>query len=337
MMTKNLLVVIPWLTDYKYDLICDVASEGGFKIEIFTFSAPKHKKIRTSKGGGSVAITRNQILHLLYKIFMTKHTVMAMLHLGHISGIAVLLSVLLRRRIILWDSGYVPNRRFQGIVLWFKRHLMRYTTKVIFYSNQGKINYSCLDNSDRYVVINNTIKDREIDRDVNGGCKRLVYLGGVTKKKNFLVLSDLMQRNPELRLDVIGPASKEVEIKQALRLGNINYLGPLYGDKLIHELRRSDILIMPGLGGLAVNQGMQSSLIIIAHEGDGSIRDLLSHTPNLILNKGTLEEIESCLKFLNDLSAEEIVLLKKRNRKVISDNYNYDAMVKRFVSEIEFR
>ncbi|MBA4029105.1 MAG: hypothetical protein C0475_08240 [Planctomyces sp.] len=101
--------------------------------------------------------------------------------------------------------------------------------------------------------------------------------------------------NPEKRLDMLLHACAAVEPGRAPRLlivgdgpsraadqelasrvyPRAEFLGPKFGPELEPVFESADLFVLPGLGGLAIQQAMSYALPVISGEADGTQHDLL--------------------------------------------------------------
>ncbi len=146
------------------------------------------------------------------------------------------------------------------------------------------------------------------------------------KVDHLIELSDLIEKS--FHILIIGPGLTKEQILQIESRKNIKYLGPIYDEKIICEYyKMSDIFVMPGAIGLALNQAFYFGTPVILESvpqgpeayylSDGNnglyykkgdvldlnkkIRKLMSSTKNYlrysenaekdILNKGSIEKM----------------------------------------------
>ncbi|MBG0785834.1 MAG: glycosyltransferase family 4 protein [Anaerolineaceae bacterium] len=83
------------------------------------------------------------------------------------------------------------------------------------------------------------------------------------------------ERRPEVVIVGDGPEIENLEKLAADIYPSAVFTGALYGEELADRFRSADLFILPGTGGLAVQQAMSFGLPVIAAEADGTQADLV--------------------------------------------------------------
>ena len=335
---SRIVVVLPWLTDYKYQFLCDLSEFSGMRIIVYSFKPPKAKLINEPKVQNKGVIRKNGYINLIKDICQKDSVIVGMLHLMSPSSIPMLLSIMFSRKVLLWESGYKPDRLFSSVIFSLKVKLYKLVKGVIFYNEHGKLKYEHAGFDGPSYVAVNTVKvllHEDLIR-VSPNVSRLVYLGGVTKKKGVLTLIDAVRElnegldNQGFSLTIIGQCVDKSILDRMEAEEFCYFKGPLYGSALLEALESIDTLVMPGLGGLAVNHGLAMGKIVVAHQGDGTVHDLLSHCPSFILNNGSRSEIIDKLGMIMHIPHDEVLSLKKSNARIFKEKFSYELMLKNF-------
>jgi glycosyltransferase involved in cell wall biosynthesis len=74
------------------------------------------------------------------------------------------------------------------------------------------------------------------------------------------------------------------------------FTGAVHGAKLDALLDASDLFVLPGTGGLAVQQALARGLPVIAAEGDGSQEDMVTPDNGWLVPPGVSEALASTLQ-----------------------------------------
>jgi glycosyltransferase involved in cell wall biosynthesis len=104
-----------------------------------------------------------------------------------------------------------------------------------------------------------------------------------------------------------------------------------YPGRVIADVGRffdaADIFVLPGTGGLAINEAMAHGLPIITGYADGSAEDLVTDRLNgYLLKEGTAEEIANHLEnLLKDPEARR--RMGKISRELITTKYSFRAFI----------
>ena len=140
-------------------------------------------------------------------------------------------------------------------------------------------------------------------------------------------------QQPELVIVGDGPDRARLEALAAERYPAAVFTGALYDDALEAQFRVADLFVLPGTGGLAIQQAMSFGLPVIAAEADGTQADLVRPVngwqvpPNdaaaLAL---ALEEALSDTARLRRMGAESY--------QIVAEEINLDRMVSAFVQAL---
>ena len=113
-----------------------------------------------------------------------------------------------------------------------------------------------------------------------GGRPTVLFVGRLQARKRVdnlikacAQLPDSQQ--PELVIVGDGPALERFQAVAAVHYPRTRFTGALYGEDLADAFRTADIFVLPGTGGLAVQQAMSYGLPVIAAEADGTQADLV--------------------------------------------------------------
>ncbi len=110
---------------------------------------------------------------------------------------------------------------------------------------------------ERITVVQNAVAVRRPAESVERMPDRCVYVGSLYPDKRIDFLLEAARRTAELRpgfrLVVIGDGEDRALVERAAGSSDwLEYRGSIFGDETAVELRRSQLLLMPGLVGLAV-------------------------------------------------------------------------------------
>lgn len=177
----------------------------------------------------------------------------------------------------------------------------------------------------------------------NGGLK-VLYVGGLIKGKYLeeamSVVDDLVSDNYQISFTIIGGGSIIENLKSyrdSLKSKNaIHIIGPKYGDELKPYFLESDVFLLPGSGGLAINEAMTYGLPIISTDGDGSGFDLVEDNGYLLHEVGNKTEIKTALSAFAGLPRERKLKMSEKSLAIIKTKATNTLMVKHFMEAIIF-
>jgi glycosyltransferase involved in cell wall biosynthesis len=143
-----------------------------------------------------------------------------------------------------------------------------------------------------------------------------------------------MNPQPELTIVGNGPAREELE-REALELfPQTRFTGALHGEALKPVFQQADIFVLPGTGGLAVQEAMAHSLPVIVAEGDGTQNDLVSGGNGWLVPPGDLTALMGALReALSD--PDRLLEMGRQSHRLVEQRFNIDAMTEVFVGVLK--
>jgi glycosyltransferase involved in cell wall biosynthesis len=145
-----------------------------------------------------------------------------------------------------------------------------------------------------------------------------------------------------LRLIVIGdgedlPRIQQLTEQYGLFKGTIDFKGAIFDPYVLGEyLLSSDVFVLPGTGGLAINQAIAYGLPVILSSADGTERDIVEdgvngfyfHASNPWEMADLLERLMICEKLRREMSKESL--------RISAERSNIDKMVEGFIQAITY-
>jgi glycosyltransferase involved in cell wall biosynthesis len=138
-----------------------------------------------------------------------------------------------------------------------------------------------------------------------------------------------------LRLTVVGdgPARPQLEALARELLPEARFPGAVQGQELAALFEAADVFVLPGTGGLAVQQAMGHGLPVIVAEGDGTQRDLVTGDNGWLIASGDLPALESALRQAA-ADRERLKRLGNHSRQLVAERFNIHAMRDTFLEAI---
>ena len=111
------------------------------------------------------------------------------------------------------------------------------------------------------------------------------------------------------------------------------FVGAKYGDDLIKYYSEADLFVLPGTGGLAVQEAMANGMPVIVAQGDGTQDDLVRPENGWLIPPDDLGALVSALK---DASSDPDRLRKMgaKSFSIAKDEINIDTMAEKFIHAI---
>jgi glycosyltransferase involved in cell wall biosynthesis len=266
--------------------------------------------------------------------------------MGHVGCLTYwrlgLLSKQMGFKYVTWQCGYEYNPgRIKSLLT--RKFLTQYDYHLAYHTNAKKYLLAHGVMESRIKVIHNTIDEGKIDLLPQHKARQMVatelglplersiilYVGAILEEKRLDILIDavrLIKAKP-VSLVIVGDGPALAKIK-ALS-ADLEYVK--YPGRVITAVGRffdaADIFVLPGTGGLAINEAMVHGLPIITGHADGSAEDLIIDRLNgYLLKEGHTEEIAMHLEnLLNDPEAR--LRMGRVSRELIITKYSFRAFI----------
>lgn len=209
---------------------------------------------------------------------------------GHISNLTswIIPNLYKNKIFVSFQCGYEYRKSELKDVL-LSRYLTRFKLHLAYHS--GAKNY-LLDShvpSSKIVVLHNTINEEKlitVDRDaarkylskkyrININDNVILFIGVLLKEKRVEILIDMMQYlDYSYKLLIVGDGPNKKNLLKYTNSENIIFTGSKYDDRYYYFCG-ADLLVLPGTGGLALNEALYYGLPILSGYADGSAEDLV--------------------------------------------------------------
>ncbi len=246
------------------------------------------------------------------------------------------------RRVIGWGLGAPPiGGAFSGIRRRERLSMLHSLDAVIAYSNLGAEQYRQLGlPPERVYVASNAVapvpslppprRPLQFDKQPT-----VLFVGRLQSRKRVDLLIQACSALPlELQPHVIvvgeGPAREELGNLAQKIYPAVEFVGAKYGAELESYFARADLFVLPGTGGLAIQQAMAHGLPVVVARGDGTQDDLVRAENGWQTPPDNLDTLTNIL--LQALS-DPIKLRKMGDMsyRIVSEEINVDKMVQVFI------
>jgi glycosyltransferase involved in cell wall biosynthesis len=249
--------------------------------------------------------------------------------------------------VIGWGLGAPPvSGPLASLRTAHRKRFIRQVDALITYSQTGASEYTALGfPPERVFIAANAVSPAPIHplpqrpHPKPDSPARVLFVGRLQARKhvdNLLQACALLpiERQPEVVIVGDGPEKGTLEKLAAEIYPHTIFTGALYGEALADRFRSADLFVLPGTGGLAVQQAMSYGLPVIAAEADGTQADLVRPgngwqiPPNDVdaLHQ-TLHEALSDLNRLREMGAESY--------RIVAQEINLEHMVGVFVQALK--
>ncbi|MEN6411067.1 MAG: glycosyltransferase family 4 protein [Anaerolineaceae bacterium] len=235
-----------------------------------------------------------------------------------------------------------PFRRLRGS----SRHrLLKQFDALITYSQQGAEQYCALGFPAQRVFVapnaaaprpNHPLPQRSASFT---GAPRLLFVGRLQARKRLDVLLRACamlpaQIQPDLDIVGDGPARAELETLASAVYPRAKFHGAHTGDALLPFYAAADLFVLPGTGGLAVQQAMAHALPVMVAEADGTQADLVRPGNGWQLPTGVDEK--SLADALSQALAQPSRLREMgvESFRIVREEINLETMAEVFIGAI---
>lgn len=206
---------------------------------------------------------------------------------------------------------------------------------------------------EKIVVAQNTINVEAIvkkyaelpEKNVENKTVKILYVGALSKQKRVETAIDavakMIEEGYDVIFDVVGggfelePLKNYLSQKSELVKSKIKIHGAKYEEELEKFFVNADLFLMPGIGGLGVNEAMAYGLPIISTNGDETVYDLIDGNGYLLQNFGDTDEQVKYLKMFLALSSKERQEMGRKSRDIILSKASLKNMVQSHLRAIK--
>lgn len=372
---KNVTLILPVLPHYRIDLLRQLHEEykkKGIQLTVISGTNAGKKSVKEVQQKGfkliknetvGITITKLEIQWqkgLISSVMKSKpDKVVILYHAGKINYNLLLLK-LQRRGIpyVLWGSGSGDRRTdLSGIQRQLKSLFKRtFIEKSHSYLTYGTMFAKQLVEQgypkERIFVAQNTInvegiynkpsvrKVKEIQDPL-----RFLFVGVIFKNKRLdtaiEAFSRLAKNNGNFIFDVVGNGeiieTLQRQVDELQLSSKIVFHGPKYGDDVNAFFKNADVFLLPGTGGLAVNEAMAHALPVITTPGDGTAYDLIEGKSNgFILDFDyDVRQLKDCLGYFLKQSHDHILEMGLKSQRIVKEKASLSNMVNQIIKSTE--
>ncbi len=249
------------------------------------------------------------------------------------------------RRVIGWGLGAPP---LSGPLAGFRRSrrvlFLNQFDALISYSQRGANEYAALGFPRRKIFVAPNAAARrpaaEPPRRSDQFSVRpsLLFVGRLQARKrvDFLLRACAELGEPKPRLVIVGEGPERVHLETLARriYPSAEFAGEKRGDDLKPYFETADLFVLPGTGGLAVQEAMTYGLPVIVAKGDGTQDDLVRTENGWQI---PAEEYRALVEVLR-LALSDVQRLRRMGEasfRIVAEEVNLEKMVEVFVRVLE--
>ncbi len=249
------------------------------------------------------------------------------------------------RPVIGWGLGApIPGGLLGGLRLRGRAEFLQSFDALIAYSRRGARQYQLLGvPADHIHVAVNAVAPQPQEMapkrpPVFGSRPVVLFVGRLQARKRIDLLLQACAALPEdlqPALEVVGdgPARPQLEDLAGRIYPRAVFSGALHGRELKPHFTKADLFVLPGTGGLAVQEAMAHALPVIVAAGDGTQEDLVRPENGWVLPPGDLNALTAALSTaLSD--ASRLREMGQESYRIVRYEVNLQAMVTVFVQAL---
>jgi glycosyltransferase involved in cell wall biosynthesis len=213
---------------------------------------------------------------------------------------------------------------------------------LIAYSQRGAREYEALGfPRERVFVAMNSASmppaNSPLRRRSSSGAATVLFVGRLQRRKrvDFLVRACAQMPEPRPRLVIVGdgPERHKLELVARRLYPSVEFVGAKHGEELKPYFLDADLFVLPGTGGLAVQEAMANGLPVIVAKGDGTQDDLVKEENGWQIPAGDFAALLTSLRSaLADLP--RLGSMGANSYRIVSNEINPERMVESFLAAL---
>jgi glycosyltransferase involved in cell wall biosynthesis len=255
-----------------------------------------------------------------------------------------------KRKYIIWDLGKAYAEFYNSfqrrIYMVFYKYILKQSVLIFGYNSQSKIYFKKLGiNENKVIILHNTIDTRkirkiksdyismvphELDEQSKSEYIFMIYVGTLLKSKNIESMSELLKMlGKKYYLIIVGDGSShyKAELEKTFEGTNHVFVGYKKLEQLMPYYQLASFSILPGLGGLSINQSMAFGVPVICSAADGAEMDLVIRDKTGYIYK----DLPDAFNFIVSKTQEQWQEMGHKSESFLFSNHSVESMMNRFV------
>ncbi|HSL31157.1 MAG TPA: glycosyltransferase family 4 protein [Anaerolineales bacterium] len=243
------------------------------------------------------------------------------------------------RPVIGWGLGAPPLSGFLSGLRNRRRALfLKHFDALIAYSQRGADEYAVLGfPREKIYIAHNSVSRAPAsmpdDRPLTVDRFTVLFVGRLQRRKRIdSLLRACAESEEKPRLVIVGDGPEREKLQDLAReiYPEAEFAGAKHGEELKPYFMLADLFVLPGTGGLAVQQAMSYGLPVIVAQGDGTQDDLVRSENGWQIPPGDLK----ALLFTMNEALSDVARLRrmgKESYRIVEEEINVEKMVETFV------
>lgn len=250
------------------------------------------------------------------------------------------------RPVLGWGLGIPQTKGMHGKIqqqLW--TGFINLFDVLIAYSQRGAAEYRKLGfPAERILVASNAVTscpthpfperpDHWADRPI------VLFVGRLQNRKRVDQLLSAcaglpVELQPRLVIIGDGPVRSELEVLARNVYPGADFVGAKTNEELAPYFIAADLFVLPGTGGLAIQEAMAYGLPVIVAQGDGTQADLVRPQNGWLISPNDLPSLQNTL-FTALKDANRLRIMGKESFRIVTEEVNIDKMVEVFIHGLQ--
>jgi glycosyltransferase involved in cell wall biosynthesis len=166
----------------------------------------------------------------------------------------------------------------------------------------------------------------------------VIFVGRLQARKridNLLLACSKLPEHIQPRLWIIGDGPERAKLQElaASIYPAAEFCGTMRGAELESTFIKSDLFVLPGTGGLALQEAMSYGLPVIAAEGDGTQEDLVREGNGWLVAPGDILALGDALhEALSD--TDRLRKMGEESFRIVKEEINIQEMTRTFIQAL---
>ena len=244
-----------------------------------------------------------------------------------------------KKPVLGWGLG---SPRVSGLRKWRRLSFVRQFDAIIAYSQRGADEYAELEfPREKIFVAHNSVSPppafplptRPSTLEPR---PTILFVGRLQARKRIdYLFRACAQLHPNPRLTIVGDGSERESLQSLAKevYPSAEFVGARHGAELAPYFREADLFVLPGTGGLAVQEAMSYGLPVIVAQGDGTQNDLVRTENGWQIPPDDFEALLSTMKdALSDVA--RLRKMGEESYRIVKEEINIGKMVEVFVTAL---
>jgi len=161
----------------------------------------------------------------------------------------------------------------------------------------------------------------------------ILFVGRLQDRKRINSLLRACAEIKNIRLVIVGDGPERESLESLAKeiYPSAEFIGAMHGGELKAYFEEADLFVLPGTGGLAVQEAMSYGLPIIVAQGDGTQDDLVRQGNGWQIPPDDFSALVSTMKdALSDVA--RLRKMGEESYRIVKDEINIEKMVDVFIS-----